>query len=229
MSATIEDIRNLLTANKFQPDMCDKVAEGVLASTDGESIVYSFHSGWDIIKAHLCDRRWGAFNMELLSFVHENYKDDIERRTIIDGLQLEDHHWDWLKKSAVLKSDEYKWFFIFAEGLPQAACVIFHPKKSALEEGNIFYIEYVAVAPWNRPNPLKAPFLKGTGTKIIQHACDYAKENLGLRPGFCLHALPKATGFYEKIGMLAHPQLDKDRLPYYEMPLQAASNFLGQR
>ncbi|BDC29737.1 hypothetical protein FYA99_02490 [Bordetella parapertussis] len=109
MFATIEDIRKHLIANKFQPDMSDQVAEGVLKSTDGRSVVYSFHSGWDIVKAHLCNRRWGAFNMELLSFVHENYKNDIERRTIMDGLQLEDNHWDWLKKSAILKTDEYKW------------------------------------------------------------------------------------------------------------------------
>jgi GNAT superfamily N-acetyltransferase len=42
---------------------------------------------------------------------------------------------------------------------------------------------------------------KGVATILLQYAANYAKNNLKLRYAFSLHALPKARGFYETIGV----------------------------
>jgi hypothetical protein len=116
------------------------------------------------------------------------------------------------------QGDEYRWFFMIAEGYPQAACLTYHPKPSAIDGKGIFYIEYVAVAPWNRENPMCKRSFKGVGKVMVNEINTYANAHLGLRPGFSLHALPKAIGFYESIGMERFPAFDKNGLPYFEMP-----------
>lgn len=226
MNITINEIKSMLEAGTILPSNDDVVEAGELVCANGIQLAYTFHHGWDIAKAHACDTYWGAFNVELLAFIRDNFPEESARNVALETVQLEDAHWDWFKKSALLKSDEYKWFFIMADKQPQAACIIYHPKTSALEEGNIFYIEYIAVAPWNRPNPMRPRHINRVGTCIIRHTVNYAQRNLGLKPGFALHALPKAVGFYEKIGMMQYQELNKENLPYYEMPTQALVNFM---
>lgn len=226
MSITIQEIKALLKSGEILPTYDDVDASGVLTASTGKGVEYTFHHGWDIAKAHACDTQWGVFNVELLMFIEQRYTDPDERNAVLDGTQLEDHHWEWLNKSVCMKSAEYLWFFIMAEGAPQAACVIYQPKPSACEKGNIFYIEFVAVAPWNRINPMSARRFSGVGTRIIRHAVHFSMKTLGLKPGFALHALPKAIPYYEKIGMLPFSSLNKENLPYYEMPEKALMNFM---
>jgi hypothetical protein len=53
---------------------------------------------------------------------------------------------------------------------------------------------------------------------MINEISAYATAHLGLRPGFSLHALPRAIGFYQSIGMVRFHAFDKGELPYFEMP-----------
>jgi hypothetical protein len=50
---------------------------------------------------------------------------------------------------------------------------------------------------------------------------------LGLRYGFSLHALPKAEGFYEKIGMTSFETFTKDCMKYYEMSDENTQKYMG--
>jgi hypothetical protein len=81
---------------------------------------------------------------------------DQELLDIISSISNEDDHWRWFDKAIHLKGEEYDWFHLYADEKPQAVCIIYHPKESALEPGNIFYIEYLAVAPWNRSCLIRA-------------------------------------------------------------------------
>ena len=194
------------------------VASGVLVGTNGANVTYQLQMGWDIPIANVCDETWGVFNIQLMRFIKSQNYDDAALRAVFAQIQIDDSHWRWLNKSLRFNSDEYKWFFLFAEGYPQAACLIYHPKPSAVDGKGIFYIEFVAVAPWNRDNPMKERSFKGVGKILIAKVKDYACVQLGLRPGFSLHALPRAAGFYQAIGMMHFPELDKDGMPYFEMP-----------
>jgi len=140
---------------------------------------------------------------------------------MVQSLQLEDAHWRWGKKAVSFYSPEYTWFFLDIGDVAQAACLTYHPKPSAIDGEKIYYIEYIAVAPWNRPNPIGRRYI-GLGRVLVAEVNKYMKSGgFGIRPGFGLHSLPGAEGFYRKIGMMAYSTLDKDGLTYFEMPAPA--------
>lgn len=222
---TLEQIKNLLSSGAIAPTNDDVIATGMLQKMEGSEMPYSVHCGWDIVKALACDREWGKYTVRILRFIDQTFKDPKERDEILDNTSLEDHHWEWFQKSAIYRSEEYRWFFLMAEGLPQAACLVFQPKASAFVAGNIFYVEYIAVSTWNRRNPMEERVFAGVGTRMLKHAVEHCRDTLNLLPGFSLHSLPKAMPFYEKIGMLRKKGLDKGLLAYYEMPANAFTAF----
>ena len=226
MGMTIEQIRKMLS--EAQPDDSNSIASGLITKNDVvEEVPYQIFLGLDPIRANNCDNYWGAFNLTLIDFIVNSNLTPEELKLIEDDIQLDDNHWDWLLKSGKYQSEEYKWFFLDAENDTQAICMIYHPKRSELDDGDIFYIEYVAVAPWNRNNPLQPKKYSGVGSLIIKAAMDYAINTLGLRYGFSLHALPKAMGFYQKIGMIRLQHLDKETLSFFEMPEDGAKKYMG--
>jgi hypothetical protein len=224
---TIADIRKLIKNGQIAPSEDNTISEGVLINnTTSLEAKYHLNHGLDIIRANLCDKLWGAFNLKLIEYLHaQNYSNE-EFTAVAEAIQLDDSHWDWLAKTCIHNSDQYEWFFLDIDGVPQAACLIYHPKKSAENDGNIFYIEYVAVAPWNRNNPLDGKRYNGAGSEIIKCAMKFGIQNLGLRFGFALHSIPKAEGFYQKIGMINHHAYNKDSLNYYEMSEESAITYV---
>lgn len=137
---------------------------------------------------------------------------------MIEKIHNEDSHWKWFNKSALLKSNEYKWFFFRIDEKIQAACLIYHPRKAILSSHDIFYVEFIAVAPWNRDNPMEKKIYSRVGTLLLTNVMSYCTDVLGYKPGFCLHSLPQAQTFYENyLGMQRCPDEDKESLYYYEM------------
>lgn len=218
MAVSTQEIKAWLDAGGSPPTSSEVIETGHLLTEHGDQVEYALHFGWDLAIANRCDDSWGAFNIRLLRHIADLKLHTDELAAALEGVQLDDGHWKWLQKSLVYRSNQYKWFFIMAESYPQAACLIFHPKPSAIDATPIFYVEYVAVAPWNRVNPIAERSFRGLGAKIIGVASHYAIHVLGLRPGYSLHALPKAIPFYEAIGMVHFEAHDKDGLPFFEMP-----------
>ena len=215
MAYTIEEIRRALDAASPEISPSGIISKGTLAGCDKE-VDYTIHFGWDLLIANLCDRAWGAFNVTLLRYIRKLELDGVDIAPILDSAQLEDDHWRWLDKTLYFQGDRYKWFFLIAENYPQAACLIYHPKASVIGAGDIFYVEYIAAAPWNRNNVLAERVFKGVGPKLLDTVISYAKTELKLQSGFSLHSLPKAVKFYEKIGMTAFPRYDKEELKFFE-------------
>ncbi|GFO76524.1 hypothetical protein BPLS_P4359 [Bathymodiolus platifrons methanotrophic gill symbiont] len=170
--------------------------------------------------------QWTAFYTQVFEFL-EKQQLPPEEETILNSLSTQDKHWDWFKKACRHKTDEYEWFFLMAEDKPQGVCVIFHPKASKLSTGDIFYIEYLAVAPWNRDSLLNNRAFKGVGTLLLKCAITYATETLKLQPGFSLHALEQAEGYYLHIGMIHLSSEDKHDLKFFEMEADTAQKMVS--
>ena len=217
MQDVIAHIRDLLNAQGPVKSSGTVIASGTLTKLDGSQVSFELSEGWDVAVANRCDTTWGEFNVRLMRHVRNLQVSEVERQKVISQIQVDDSHWRWLNKSLVRQGDQYRWFFLMADEEPQAACQIFHPKPSAEDGRHIYYIDFLAVSPWNRPNPMEPQRFKGLGKLMIQHVSHFAESQLGLQPGMCLHSLPKAEAFYLKLGMKRYPALDKDGLPYYEL------------
>ncbi|SED24998.1 Acetyltransferase (GNAT) domain-containing protein [Burkholderia sp. WP9] len=226
---TLEDIKAFLDCKSPLFDKCTVVKAGEVQRNDGTFVPFEIQAGWDLGKAHWCDKNWGIFNLNLLKFIKEKDYSDEDRTEILESIQIDDSHWEWLKKAIAYRTAEYDWLFLMADDVPQGACLIYHPKKSELAAGDIFYIEYIASAPWNRKNPMSSRRFSGIGSLLIKAAMAYATDELKLRQGFSLHALPRAVPFYEQIGMKPFAALDKETLRYFEMPQATANEFEASR
>ena len=216
LTFTIEDVRRALNAAPADISPHSVISNGVLKGSGGD-VKYTIHLGWDLVIANLCDRAWGAFNVTLMRHIRQLEVSGVDIEPILAASHVEDHHWRWLDKTLFYRGDRYKWFFLIAENYPQAACLIYHPKNSVSGAGDIFYIEYIATAPWNRENILGERIFKGVGPKLLDRIISYATEDLKLSPGFSLHSSPQAISFYqEKLGMTAFPSYDKEGLRFFE-------------
>lgn len=216
LSITIEDVRRALNAAPADISSDSIISKGHLKGRGGD-VEYTIHLGWDLVLANLCDRTWGAFNVALMRHIRKLEASGVDIEPILAAAQLEDHHWRWLDKTLSYRGDCYKWFFLVAENYPQAACLVYHPKKSVSGAGDIFYVEYIAAAPWNRENVLSERVFKGVGPKLLDRIVSYAQDDLKLDPGFSLHSLPQAVAFYaEKLGMTPFSAYDKGVLKFFE-------------
>lgn len=225
---TLEELKRQIATGQLNLDCSNTIiATGRLSHSSGSQVNYTIRHGWDIVAAVQCDETWARSNIELFQHIEEQNFDDAKLAEVLESIQTEDLHWDWFKKSYQFTGDEYEWFFLFSEDKPQGACLIYHPKNSALYEANIFYVEYLAVAPWNRDCLVRQREYKGVGSILLKAALKYSVENLGLIPGFSLHSLPQAKEYYEKLKMINVKGMDKGTLLYFELPQSEAHKLLG--
>jgi hypothetical protein len=195
-----------------------EIEQGELTHVSKKKVPYKIVHGWDAKASLQCDAVWKAAWLELFEQIAQAESDELKQAEILESISTEDMHWRWFDKAIASSSDEYEWFHLHAGGKPQAACLIYHPKPSALETGNIFYVEFVAVAPWNRTCKIRSREFKGLGEIILRAAQRFAVKQLKLRPGFCLHSLPKAEPFYTKLKMVKMVDKAKDAMNYFELP-----------
>ena len=173
------------------------------------------------------DQEWQSFNGRLIDQIFENATDDDSIQKLVASCSIEDRNWSWSRKGLLCCSDRYEWFYLHNEDSIEGVCVIYHPKPSRLDEEEIFYVEFVAVAPWNRNNPFFEKALKGVGTNLLRIALEYSTNVLGYRPGFCLHSLPQAESYYERIGMYNFGRdEEKENLIYFEMDESTSASFI---
>ncbi len=222
---TIQELQALLHSGRTSFGGTTIVETCEIVHCDGTKFDADIVHGWDLGPAYQCDSLWGHFSYQILEFIKAS--DESIQQQLLDDCHLEDFHWCWLAKHKNYHSDQYNWFFLMADGVPQASCLIYHPKKSSQSDDDIFYIEFLAVAPWNRPNPIKEQSFKGLGSLLLKAVILYAENELGMKKGFSLHSLPKAEGFYSKIGMIRVAWLDKDSMAYFEMLEKPKQVFLG--
>jgi hypothetical protein len=226
MNFTVDQIRAMVQAGQVSADFSNPLYTTTISNSSGDLVEYSIFRGWDIAKANHIDESWGDFKCEVADFLISQNYDPVTLSLMQKEFNFGDDHWDWFCKSLHFQSSDYEWFFLYAEGKPQAVCLIYHPKQSVLSQHNIFYIEYIAVAPWNRKNPIGNKKFLGLGEVLIQFIVNYAIKHLGLTLGFSLHSLPGAKRFYQSIGMQNIATEAKDGLEFFEMPHDKALKYL---
>ncbi len=200
-----------------------EIDEGELTHVSEKKFSYKIIHGWDLKSSLECDVLWKQGWLDLLKQIQQAEPDEGKQDDILASISTEDSHWNWFQKAVDYSTDEYEWFHLYADGKPQGACLIYHPEASALEPGDIFYVKFVAVAPWNRTCDLRPREFHGLGRIILRAAQRFAVKNLKLRPGFCLHSLPKAEVVYKKLKMVkVDGKEDAESLAYFELPQDLA-------
>jgi len=171
----------------------------------GDDIPYTISDGIDLRTTASLDMDWGEEKAKVFGqLIAENpdaVNDPAKWGELFNSYQLSDFHWAWSQKARYYNSAEYFWFYLNADGKVQAACIIKHPKESRLDSNNIFYVDYLAVAYWNRRRSGYVRRFDGVGTTLLMHAINYSIDVLGCRPGFSLHSLPSSEGYYRNLQM----------------------------
>lgn len=204
-----------------------QIEHGELTHVSSRTVPYKIINGWSLEASCECDILWKQGWAALLKQIQQAEPDESKQEEILASMSTEDSHWSWFNKAVNSTGDEFQWFHLYAEGKPQAACLIHHPDASALEPGDIFYVKFVAVAPWNRTCDLRPREFGGLGTIILRAAQRFAVTELKLRPGFCLHSLPKAEVVYTKLKMVkVDGKEDAQSLAYYELPQALATELM---
>lgn len=189
----------------------------------GEEIPYKIVDGFSLNETVNLETDWHEEKLRIFEqLMHEHpeaVEDPESNFHLFDEYQLSDYHWSWANKAICMRSKEYFWFYLTAEGKVQAACVIKHPKSSRIDNKGIFYIDYLAVAYWNRNRAGYTRRFKSVGTILITHAINYSMNVLGYRPGFSLHSLPSAESYYQRLQMTDYGNdPDYHGLKYFEAP-----------
>jgi hypothetical protein len=142
---------------------------------------------------------------------------------------VQDKHWNWRQKNAIASKSNQRVFSLLNASEVEAAMMLLFGKNSR-EPGApqpIVYVDYVAVAPWNRKLIQDPQRFKHLGTVLLGVAVQTSiREGHGGRCG--LHSLPQAEGFYRKHGMTDFGiDLSYSSLRYFEFSAQAAKNFVN--
>lgn len=220
------DVEQLIRLGLLKPEDEKVVYTGSIESSNGDISAYRVTNGWDVLSAHQCDTEWKAYRFKLAEYLEQTFVGgDLEKA--LASIPVEDAHWRWLDKSCCYHSQEYQWFFLKTDSGIEAACLTYHPKASELADENIFYIEFIAVSPWNRDDPMQGKVFKSIGSLLMRVVINYSVEELGQTYGFSLHSLPQANGFYKKIGMVHCKSADKDCLEYFEMDEENSRKFVS--
>lgn len=188
-----------------------------IQKNDGEIVDASIESGVDFKYLEECNQ-WSEYVLKMLVKAEE-------LGSRID-IMVEDFHWDWLSKYPRYFGEEFIWYFLKANETIQAVAIIYHPKNSATSAGEIFYVEYISVAPWNRKSNLYSKVYSNIAPTMLQAIQKHIIEKYGYKYGFSLHSLPQAERFYSSIGMMQIPSLAKDGMKYFELEESLARTFV---
>jgi hypothetical protein len=141
-------------------------------------------------------------------------------------------HWNWDRKMAEVQGLlAFRGFSVVAQGVTQglARVDLTKPCRHPSQHGKpMVYLDYLEVAPWNRPELGTPRRLAGVGSALVTAAVALSVEE-GFKGRLGLHSLPQADAFYDGIGM-EHIGSDPDyqNLSYFEMTEEKATMFLGE-
>jgi hypothetical protein len=180
-------------------------AKQIFCNHSKQPVSYSIIHGFDLPLTLQADHDW---NLEKMRIVKQLFADHPDAQTdpsklekLFTDYNLTDWHWIWNCKAFDRMGKGYEWFYLVAENKVQGICIIFHPKESPLHSDNIFYVDYIAAAYWNRPRPNYKRQFDNLGTILLSYCVKYSVDQLKYRPGFFLHSLPTAEGYYSKKGL----------------------------
>ena len=157
-----------------------------------------------------------------------------DRAALVDGLgqfNIQDQGWDWRQKMDINGGNLSKVSFaVECNGTTQGLMFVDLGSRRSIIQGTeglpLVYIDYIAVAPWNRPVLTEEPKYKGIGSILLVTAISLSiDEEMDGRIG--LHSLPQSEGFYaEYCGMTSYEPEGGEELHYFEMTADQANDLL---
>jgi hypothetical protein len=141
----------------------------------------------------------------------------------------QDSHWEWKKKVSVLRAPSCELYALECDRIAQGMMILeIDRHRSRLENGrSLVYVDFLAVAPWNRPSP-EGPMYKAVGTALITFAIQRSID-LEYKGRLGLHALSKAHGFYKKLQLVDFgPDPSKQNLNYFELSVKSATDIISK-
>ncbi|MBM2650941.1 GNAT family N-acetyltransferase [Burkholderia diffusa] len=204
----------------------------LLCNHTQQEIECEISCGFNIAYVFQADSEWGQEKAKIIQQLLDDNpgaQGDLDKlRELLRIYNLEDWHWEWSRKAFDCKGPQYEWFYMIAEGRVQGIAIIYHPEPSRVNGDDIFYIDYLATARWNRPRPGYQKQFSQVGSLLLAHCIDFAVNVRGYRPGFCLHSLPNAEAYYVKIGMTDFGlDPEKENLRFFEAKEDAAIALMG--
>jgi hypothetical protein len=158
---------------------------------------------------------------------------DLARKGVPMSQWPQSWHWNWAQKTAKVQGLlAFRGFSVVAQGVTQGLAQV-DLTKSAREPSQagkpLVYIDYLEVAPWNRPELGTKPRLRGVGTALVTAAVALSDDE-GLKGRIGLHSLPQADDFYgHQCGMTdLGPDQGYQNLRYFEMTAEQARAFLEE-
>ena len=146
---------------------------------------------------------------------------------ILGSLAIQDQHWEWRSKCSLSNGQNYRIFSLLNGSEVEAAMVLLvsaTSRDTALPLP-VVYIDYVAVAPWNRKPFQVLPRFRNLGTLMLGAAVEISIQ-IGFEGRCGLHSLAQSEGFYKSIGMRdLGVDSDYHNLRYFEFDVQGATNF----
>lgn len=123
-----------------------------------------------------------------------------------------DSHWDWNEIVKEMGGSTHRLYALVDEASVEAMMRLDLSKPSRLKISSYdptVYIDYLAVAPWNRKQIQSPPRFNGFGTIMLGVAVSVSMAE-GFHGRCGLHSLPQSEGFYSKAGMTLIPHEAKD-------------------
>lgn len=142
-------------------------------------------------------------------------------------------HWDWREKTTRVQGFlAFPGFSVVCDGMTQGLMLL-DLRRAAREPSQaskpLVYVDYLEVAPWNRPDLGQRPRLKGVGTALLTAAVALSEQE-GYRGRIGLHSLPQSEVFYRQRCRMSDlgPDDAYQNLRYFEMTAESARSFLDK-
>lgn len=208
----------------------------IIKSFDVESPQHKKSFQLDLVdgldEAHIAfiEKSWAPIlrrqrDLAILEFFQlpESSRTDEEFQRLLGKFGAPDEHWKWRAKCTVVAGSNQK-ILGLVNGSDVEAAMLLHLGKLSRDPTPqpIVYIDYVAVAPFNRREIQIPQRFKHLGTVLLGAAVETSVA-MG-RDGRCgLHSLPQSEGFYRHLGMTDRGiDLAYDSLRYFEFDAQVA-------
>lgn len=190
--------------------------------------------GLDDVHIESIEKRWDPalqrqYNLAILSYFQlppASLTPD-KWNEILGAFGAQDAHWRWRTKCTVAPGSNRKIFALLNIGEVEAAMLLHFGRQSRVagQPLPIVYVDYVAVAPWNRKEIQNPQRFRHLGTVLLGTAVAVS-SSMGFEGRCGLHSLPQSEGFYRRIGMADFDiDLAYSSLRYFEFDTRAARLF----
>ena len=214
----------------------------ILESFDVESPEYGkplkidLAEGMDAAHIDFIEQQWAPllerqYNLALLHFfqIPSALQTEEKWNEVLGTFGAQDSHWEWRVKCTVAPGTNRLIFSLLNANEVESAMLLLFGKKSW--EGSarpIVYVDYVAVAPWNRREIQDPQRFRHLGTVMLGSAVARS-ISMGLEGRCGLHSLPQSEGFYRRIGMTDWG-IDPAYLSlrYFEFTSESARKFIDK-